>query len=94
MFYYGDFLDFEFIIYMVDIEKYFGNIIVLVGVSFDVWFGECYCLFGDNGVGKLIFIKIMLGVYSLIKGEIFFEGKLLSFVILCDVMEVGIVMVF
>lgn len=84
----------DFIICFENIIKYFGNVIVFNGVIFDVCFGECYCLFGDNGVGKLIFIKMMLGVYKLISGIIIFEGKLLFFLSLCDVMEVGIVIVF
>ena len=37
------------IIHMEGIEKHFGNVIALAGVSFDVRAGECHCLLGDNG---------------------------------------------
>lgn len=55
--------DVKLIIEMINIEKYFGLVIVFVGVFVNVFSGECYCFLGDNGVGKLIFIKIMFGVY-------------------------------
>ena len=82
------------IIEMKNIEKHFGNIIALAGVSFDVCPGECHCLLGDNGAGKSTFIKTMSGVHKPTKGEIFFEGKPLSFASPRDSMEAGIATVF
>ena len=46
---------------MENIEKHFGNVIALAGVSFDVRPAECHCLLGDNGAGKSTFIKTMSG---------------------------------
>jgi simple sugar transport system ATP-binding protein len=82
------------IIHMENIEKHFGNVIALAGVSFDVVPGECHCLLGDNGAGKSTFIKTMSGVHKPSKGEIFFEGKPLSFDTPRDAMEAGIATVF
>lgn len=82
------------IVEMRDIEKHFGNIIALAGVSFDVRAGECHCLLGDNGAGKSTFIKTMSGVHKPTKGEIYFEGKPLSFSTPRDAMEAGIATVF
>ena len=69
----------EPIIQMKNIEKHFGAVIALAGVSLDVVAGECHCLLGDNGAGKSTFIKTMSGVHKPTKGEIFFEGKPLVF---------------
>ncbi|NOD64239.1 MULTISPECIES: ATP-binding cassette domain-containing protein [unclassified Ruegeria] len=82
------------IVEMKNIEKHFGNIIALAGVSFDVKPGECHCLLGDNGAGKSTFIKTMSGVHKPTKGEIFFEGKPLHFDTPRDAMEAGIATVF
>ena len=69
----------EPIIQMKNIEKHFGAVIALAGVSLDVVPGECHCLLGDNGAGKSTFIKTMSGVHKPTKGEIFFEGKPMHF---------------
>jgi len=82
------------IVEMKNIEKHFGNIIALAGVSFDVCPGECHCLLGDNGAGKSTFIKTMSGVHKPTHGEIFFEGKHMNFSTPRDAMEAGIATVY
>jgi len=67
------------IIEMKNIEKHFGSVIALAGVSVDLFPGECHCLLGDNGAGKSTFIKTMSGVHQPTKGEIFFEGHPMHF---------------
>ncbi len=57
-----DMCDVETIVDMRNIEKHFGAVIALAGVSYDVQAGECHCLLGDNGAGKSTFIKTMGGV--------------------------------
>ncbi len=84
----------EPIIHMENIEKHFGNVIALAGVSFDVRPGECHCLLGDNGAGKSTFIKTMSGVHKPTAGEIYFEGKPMTFESPRDAMEAGIATVF
>ena len=69
----------EPIIQMRNIEKHFGSVIALAGVSLDVYQGECHCLLGDNGAGKSTFIKTMSGVHEPTSGEINFEGRPLRF---------------
>lgn len=78
------------IIQMKNIEKHFGSVIALAGVSVDVFPGECHCLLGDNGAGKSTFIKTMSGVHKPTKGEIFFEGKEMAFDGPRDAMNAGI----
>jgi simple sugar transport system ATP-binding protein len=82
------------IVEMRDIEKHFGPVIALNGVSFDVRPGECHCLLGDNGAGKSTFIKTMSGVHKPTRGEILFEGKRMDFASPRDAMEAGIATVY
>ena len=80
----------EPIVQMKNIEKHFGPVIALAGVSVDVYPGECHCLLGDNGAGKSTFIKTMSGVHKPTKGEILFEGKPMNFATPRDAMDAGI----
>ncbi|MGB5869963.1 MAG: ATP-binding cassette domain-containing protein, partial [Albidovulum sp.] len=73
-----------------NIEKHFGAVIALAGVSVDVFAGECHCLLGDNGAGKSTFIKTMSGVHKPTKGEILFDGKPMHFDNPRDAIEAGI----
>ncbi len=78
------------IIQMKNIEKHFGSVIALAGVSVDVFPGECHCLLGDNGAGKSTFIKTMSGVHKPTHGEILFEGRPMHFADPRDAIEAGI----
>lgn len=78
------------IIQMKNIEKHFGAVIALAGVSIDIFPGECHCLLGDNGAGKSTFIKTMSGVHKPTKGEIIFDGQPMNFEDPRDAMEAGI----
>ncbi|MFL4471822.1 ATP-binding cassette domain-containing protein [Tateyamaria armeniaca] len=78
------------LIEMKNIEKHFGAVIALAGVSIDILPGECHCLLGDNGAGKSTFIKTMSGVHKPTKGEIIFDGQPMNFENPRDAMEAGI----
>ena len=80
------------VIELVDIEKHFGAVIALAGVSFSVYPGECHCLLGDNGAGKSTFIKTMSGVHQPTKGKIVMDGKNMNFGSPRAGMEAGIAM--
>lgn len=82
------------LIKMNNIEKHFGPVIALGGVSFDVLPGECHCLLGDNGAGKSTFIKTMSGVHKPSKGTILFEGEEMNFNSPRDSMNAGIATVY
>lgn len=79
---------------MKKIEKHFGAVIALGGVSFDVNAGEVHCLLGDNGAGKSTFIKTMSGVHKPSKGKVFIEGEEMGFNSPRDAMEAGIATVY
>lgn len=82
------------VIELVDIEKHFGAVIALAGVSFSVYPGECHCLLGDNGAGKSTFIKTMSGVHQPTKGKILMGGREVNFNNPRQAMEGGIATVF
>ncbi|CTQ54949.1 Galactose/methyl galactoside import ATP-binding protein MglA [Roseibium album] len=82
------------LIELVDIEKHFGPVIALNGVSVSVNPGECHCLLGDNGAGKSTFIKTMSGVHKPTKGKILIEGKEIAFDSPRDAMTAGIATVY
>ena len=93
-FHHGDSPDVKPIVEMKDIEKHFGNIIALAGVSFDVKPGECHCLLGDNGAGKSTFIKTMSGVHKPTFGTMFINGEEKFLQSPRDAMEAGIATVY
>ena len=82
------------IVEMRNIEKHFGSVIALAGVSVDVCPGECHCLLGDNGAGKSTFIKTLSGVHKPTRGEILLEGKPMNFDDPRDAISAGIATVY
>ncbi|MDZ7601162.1 MAG: ATP-binding cassette domain-containing protein, partial [Hoeflea sp.] len=82
------------IIQMKNIEKHFGSVIALAGVSLEIFPGECHCLLGDNGAGKSTFIKTMSGVHKPTRGEILFEGRPMQFDDPRDAITAGIATVY
>jgi D-xylose transport system ATP-binding protein len=58
-----------------DVRKWFGSIVALRGVSFDVREDEVVGLVGDNGAGKSTLIKIMSGNFPPDAGEVYVDGK-------------------
>ena len=82
------------LIEMRDIEKHFGSVIALAGVSISVSAGEVHCLLGDNGAGKSTFIKTMAGVHKPSHGEMFVDGQQVAFDSPRDAMNLGIATVY
>jgi len=65
----------KYLVEMKGITKRFGGVIALRDVDFNIGYREIVGLVGDNGAGKSTLIKILAGVHTLDKGEIFFEGQ-------------------
>ncbi len=63
------------ILSLKNIEKSFGGIHALSGVSFDLLEGEVHALVGENGAGKSTLIKIVSGAYYPDKGLITINDK-------------------
>ena len=60
---------------MVHISKSFGVVKALDDVSFSVRAGHVHVLVGENGAGKSTLIKVLNGIHTLDRGEIFINGK-------------------
>ncbi|CAH2402724.1 ATP-binding cassette domain-containing protein [Mesorhizobium ventifaucium] len=82
------------ILEMIDIQKHFGRIIALSGVSFSVMPGECHCLLGDNGAGKSTFIKTMSGAHTPSSGEMRVGGEIVHFTSPREALAAGIATVY
>jgi len=61
-----------------DIHISFGGVAALTGVSFEVKPGEIFSLIGPNGAGKTVMMNCINGLYRPQKGNIYFDGKLIS----------------
>ncbi len=63
------------LIEMKNIYKSFGGVVALKGINFEVGSNEVVGLMGDNGAGKSTLIKIVTGLHSFDKGELYIKGK-------------------
>lgn len=66
------------ILEMRQIVKIFPGVKALDNVDFNVKRGEVHCLIGANGAGKSTLMKILSGAYTEDRGEICFDGKVLT----------------
>src|SRR6201997_1359364 len=76
------------------INKAFGGVRALRGVSLEVRPGEVHALLGENGAGKSTLIKILSGVHSFDAGAIEIEGKPVAFSSPAESREAGIAVVY
>lgn len=58
-----------------NISKSFGTNAVLKGISLEVSKGKVVALIGGNGAGKSTLMKILMGIHTPDKGDIYIEGK-------------------
>jgi len=84
----------EPIIELKEIEKSFGKVNALQGISLKVHPAEVHCLLGDNGAGKSTMIKILSGVHQPTKGEFLFANKSVSLESPREALDLGIATVF
>ncbi|AWM26156.1 ABC transporter ATP-binding protein [Sinorhizobium fredii USDA 205] len=67
------------ILELQNVDKSFGPIDVLHGISLKVRAGEVLCLLGDNGAGKSTLIKTLAGVHKPTRGTILMDGQPVEF---------------
>ena len=78
---------------MKDICKNFPGVKALDNVSLSVREGTVHALMGENGAGKSTLMKCLFGIYEKDSGQIFLEGKEVSFKNPKDALEKGVAMV-
>jgi len=69
----------EPILRVVNLYKHFGGLVAVKDMSLDLYPGEVVGLLGDNGAGKSTLIKMISGVYHPDGGQIFLDGREVTF---------------
>lgn len=82
------------IVELRNIQKSFGAVVALRGVSIDVRPGETYALLGDNAAGKSTLMKVLTGVHQPDEGEILLDGQPVHFPTPASSRSRGIEMVY
>ncbi|MBC7438227.1 MAG: sn-glycerol-3-phosphate ABC transporter ATP-binding protein UgpC [Bdellovibrionales bacterium] len=60
------------------IEKSFGKVKVIHGISFDITDGEFVVLVGPSGCGKSTLLRMLAGLEEITAGEIAIDGKVIN----------------
>ena len=84
----------DYILELKGITKIFPGVKALDNVQFQLKPGEVHALMGENGAGKSTFIKVITGVHKAEEGEMFLEGKKVSFKGPRDAQAAGIAAVY
>lgn len=58
-----------------NVSKKFKKIVILENVTLEFKSGNIYGLYGRNGSGKSVLLKIICGIYAPTNGEVLFDGK-------------------
>lgn len=67
--------DFQFIVRLEKVDKFFGAVHALRGIDLAIGRNEIVGLIGDNGAGKSTLIKVMTGVLAPTSGRIFIRDR-------------------
>jgi ABC-type sugar transport system ATPase subunit len=82
------------IVELKDATKDFRGIPAFSDVDFRLEAGEIHALLGENGAGKSTLTKIIAGVYTLSKGQLFVNGRELRLATPAEGLAHGIAMVY
>ncbi len=86
-------MDNSILLQMNNMCKSFPGVVALDNVSLTVRRGTVHALMGENGAGKSTLMKCLFGVYTPDSGEVFLEGKKVSFKSSKEALENGVAMV-
>ncbi|MBB6714297.1 ABC transporter ATP-binding protein [Clostridium gasigenes] len=62
------------IVQIKNVTKKIGKKVIIDDLTFDVFSGEVFGFLGPNGSGKTTTIKMLLGLMSITKGEMYIDG--------------------
>jgi ribose transport system ATP-binding protein len=82
------------LIEMSNISKSFGGSVAVDRVSLELLPGTVHALMGENGAGKSTLMKILAGVHQPDRGEIYRNGRKVSFANPKEALDFGISTVF
>lgn len=69
----------DLVVHSVDVEKSFGRLEVLKGISLDVRKGETVCIIGPSGSGKTTYIRCVNHLEKIDGGRIEVNGQLIGY---------------
>lgn len=84
----------DYVLELKGITKIFPGVKALDHVQFQLKPGEIHALMGENGAGKSTFIKVITGVHQAEEGEMYLDGKKVSFRGPRDAQAAGIAAVY
>ena len=90
----GETLPGETLIECREIDRYFGGLAALSGVSFSVKKGEIFGIVGPNGSGKTTLFNVITGIFVPSKGKVVFEDKSIGGFIPSKINRLGVSRVF
>lgn len=67
-------MDYKIKCQVKNLTKYYGKLLVLDNISFDVYDGEFLCIVGPTGCGKTTFLNCLTGLTPITSGEILIDG--------------------
>ena len=79
---------------MLGINKSFGSVQVLKDISFKLYKGEIHALAGENGAGKSVLMKTLMGVYPPDSGKYLVNGQEVRFSSPADAQRQHVSMVY
>ena len=84
----------EHVVELKHVTKKFPGVVAMRDMHIQIRPGEIHGLIGENGAGKSTLIKVLTGVYIPEEGEIYVEGKRVSFRNPVQAREAGIACVY
>lgn len=73
-----------------NLEKSFGGVHVLKGISFAMPHGQMRVLIGPNGCGKSTFLKTLIGMHKPDRGEIRVDGRKVNGLLPHEISRLGV----
>ncbi|MGH6860718.1 MAG: sugar ABC transporter ATP-binding protein, partial [Phyllobacterium sp.] len=83
----------EYLLNVENIRKEFPGVLALDDVQFRLRRGTVHALMGENGAGKSTLMKILAGIYTPDRGEVFLKGVPIRLKSPLDALENGIAMI-